>query len=185
MEEASQSYAKVLQTNAHEPNALLGLATTAHQRGHSEEALDYYQRVLRQDPGNVTAAAAVLALDTRLDSNTANLKARDLADRQPDSVAALTGAANALVRDGMVAEAAPLFARAQRLEPENPLHVYNHAVAMDRLGQTAQAIEQYKKVMKMVESQLPTRVRPFSVEAVKLRVAELSQGFTASNDNLK
>lgn len=182
LEEASQSYAKVLQTNSYEPNALLGLATIAHQRGQREEALEYYQRVLRQDPVNVTATAAMLELDTKLDASAASLKARELVERQPDSVAALTAAANALVRDGMVAETTPLFARAHRLEPENPLHVYNHAVALDRLGQTAEAIELYKKVVKMSENQLPSAVRPFSLEVVKLRLADLSQ---SSIDNLK
>ena len=184
LEEASQSYARVLKSNPYERDALLGMAYIAHQRGQRDDALYLYQRVLRQDPTNTVAAAAVLALDTRLESSAATLKAKDLVDRQPDSVAALSTAANSMVRDGMFADAALLYMRAQRLEPENPLHVYNHAVALDRLGQLEQAIEQYKKVIKLAERQLPTSVRPFSMEAVRIRLNELQQSTATTSVNL-
>jgi tetratricopeptide (TPR) repeat protein len=161
----------------------MGMAYIAQQRGKREEALEWYQRVLRQDPTNTIATSAVLTLDTRLDSSAASLKARDLAEREPDSVAALTTAANTLVASARVAEALPLFARAQMLEPENPLHAYNHAVALDRLGQVQQAVAQYLKVVQMTENQLPVQVRPFSIDVIRQRLAELQQSATTMQSN--
>ena len=183
LEEAAQAYAQALKTNTQERDALLGMAYIAHQRGQREDALAYYQRVLRQDPSNALATAAVLTLDAALEPAAASLRALDLAARQPDSVAALTAAANALVRDGKLAEAAPIFARAQGLEPENALHAYNHAVALDRLGQVVPAIEQYQRVLKIADRHLPTGVRPFSLESVRLRLQELNQSQTLTSEN--
>ena len=184
LEEASQAYAKVLKTNSQERDALLGMAYIAHQRGQRELALEYYQRVLRQDPANAVATAAVLTLDAALDPTTAAVRARDLVARQPDSVAAITAAANALIREGLLAEAAPLFARAQRLEPGNALHAYNHAVALDRLGKVDPAIEQYLRVLKIADQQLPSGVRPFSLEAVRLRLQELKPSPPATSESI-
>ena len=184
LEDALQAYAKVLKTNAQERDALLGMAYIAHQRGQRELALEYYQRVLRQDPANAVATAAVLTLDAALDPAAAAVRARDLVARQPDSVAAITAAANALIREGLLAEAAPLFARAQRLEPGNALHAYNHAVALDRLGQGALAIEQYQRVLKIADQQLPSGVRPFSLEAVRLRLQELKPSPPATSESI-
>jgi tetratricopeptide (TPR) repeat protein len=183
LEEAAQAYAQALKTNTQERDALLGMAYIAHQRGQRDDALVYYQRVLRQDPANVLATAAILTLDAALEPATAALRARDLVARQPDSVAAITAAANALVRDGMLAEAAPMFARAQGLEPDNALHTYNHAVALDRLGQVVPAIEQYQRVLKIADRQLPTGVRPFSLESVRLRLQELNQSQTPTSES--
>ena len=184
LEDASQAYAKVLKTNSQERDALLGMAYIAHQRGQRELALEYYQRVLRQDPANAVATAAVLTLDAALDPAAAAVRARDLVARQPDSVAAITSAANALIREGLLAEAVPLFARAQRLEPGNALHAYNHAVALDRLGQVDPAIEQYLRVLKIADQQLPSGVRPFSLEAVRLRLQELKPSPPATSESI-
>lgn len=179
---AQQSYAAVLRNNPNEVNALLGMAYIAHQQGQREQALDYYQRVLRHDPSNTLAMAAVLELDARIDSTTARLKAQDLAERQPDSVAALSQAAHTLVAQGRVAEAIPMFARAQWLEPSNPLHGYNHAVALDRLGKTQQALVQYQNVLQIAEKAPSIQVRPFSVDAVRQRVAELTSSIVVNGE---
>jgi tetratricopeptide (TPR) repeat protein len=182
LEEAQQSYATVLRSNAFEVNALLGMAYIAHQRGQREQALDFYQRVLRQDPSNAVAMAAVLELDARIDSTTARLKAQDLAERQPDSVAAISQAAHALVAQGRVAEAIPWFARAQWLEPNHPLHAYNHAVALDRIAQVSQAIAQYQNVLQLTEKAPSAQSRSFSVDAIRQRVAELKSSVTAQSE---
>jgi tetratricopeptide (TPR) repeat protein len=182
LEAAQQSYTTVLRSNPFEVNALLGMAYIAHQQGQREQALDFYQRVLRQDPSNAAAMAAVLELDARIDSTTARLKAQDLAERQPDSVAAISQAAHALVAQGRVAEAIPWFARAQWLEPNNPLHAYNHAVALDRMGQVQQALAQYQHVLQLAEKTTVAQARPFSVDAIRQRVAELKSSVTAQSE---
>jgi Flp pilus assembly protein TadD len=173
--QAAQDYALALKKNPQERDALLGLAYIAHQQGLRDNALDYYQQVLRQDPSNEIANAAVLALDVRLDPVTVSGKARDLMERQPDSLAATTTAAAALAKDGNLPEAAKLFARAQRMDPRNPMHTYNYAVALDRMGQVALAAEQYGLIMQMAQQAPTMPPMPFSLDSVRVRLQELNQ----------
>jgi Flp pilus assembly protein TadD len=131
--------------------------------------------VLRQEPHNAIASAALLALDADADSGQTASRARDLAMRQPDSAATMAIAGAAAVREGLLADAVQLFARAYLLEPSNALSAYNHAVALDRLGQFSAATAQYEKVLQLSEK-LPASVpRAFSVQAVRDRLAQLRQ----------
>lgn len=174
-DDAARSYRQALSTNSEERDALLGLAYIAHQKGQREDAQAYYRRVLRQEPGNSIANAALLALDSDADTQASSLRAREMAGRQPDSAATMAMAGSALVRDGRLADAVQLFARAQFLEPDNPLHAYNHAVALDRLGQYGGAKLQYENVLKLSEkTPLPSR-SAFSVEVVRQRLEQLGQ----------
>jgi len=171
-EDATQAYAQALKANSEERDALLGLAYIAQEKGRREEAQNYYRRALRQEPGNAIANSGLLALDAGGDEALAVSRARGLAARQPDSAAALSVAGTALARDGQMADAALAFARAQVLEPTNPVHAYNHAVALDRLGRFAQARLQYEKTVELSRSQ-ESGARGVPVGALKQRLQEL------------
>jgi len=172
LDDAAQAYGQALRSNADERDALLGLAYINHQKGRREEAQAYYRKVLRQEPGNAIATAGLQSLDSGSDATLSASRASELAMRQPDSAAAMAMAGNAFVRDGLLADAAQAFGRAQALEPSNPLHAYNHAVALDRLGQHAAALAQYEKVL-ILSVTASAAVRAFQPEAVQLRVAQL------------
>ncbi|MBK6999545.1 MAG: tetratricopeptide repeat protein [Rhodoferax sp.] len=172
--DAEQAYAQALQSHPDERDALLGMAYISHHRGQLEAAQAYYRKVLRQEPGNAIAQSGLLALDASSDATLSAGRARELATRQPNSAAALSMLGNALVRDGLLADAAQAFSRAQALEPGNPLHAYNHAVARDRLGQFAQALLLYEKVQSLSkQSAGPTP--GFSLESVLARIEQLQQ----------
>lgn len=172
LDEAAQAYGQALRANADERDALLGMAYINHQKGRREEAQAYYRKVLRQEPGNAVATAGLQSLDSGGDPTLSASRAGELATRQPDSAAAMAMAGNAFVRDGLLADAAQAFGRAQALEPTNPLHAYNHAVALDRLGQHAAALTQYEKVLSL-SATASVAVRAFQPEAVRLRVEQL------------
>jgi tetratricopeptide (TPR) repeat protein len=175
LDDASQHYAQALKANPEERDALLGLAYIAQKRDQREEAQALYRRVLRQEPGNAIASAALLGLDSQTDNSQTASRAKDLAMRQPDSAATMAMAGNAAVREGLLADAVQLFARAQFLEPANPLHAYNHAVALDRLGQFAAATAQYERVLKLSDSSASPPGRGYSPDVVKERLAQLRQ----------
>lgn len=185
LDDAARSYRQALTANAEERDALLGLAYIAHQKGQREDAQAYYRRVLRQEPGNSIANAALLALDSDADPQASSSRAREMAARQPNSAATMAMAGNALVRDGRLADAVQLFARAQFLEPDNPLHAYNHAVALDRLGQYGRAKVQYENVLKL-SGKTPSGSRAaFSVEVVRHRLEQLGQALGSGADTDK
>ena len=179
LDDAAAAYGQALRANADERDALLGMAYISQQKGQRDDAQSYYRRVLRQEPNNARAIAALQALDSGSDLTLSASRAGDLAARQPDSAVAMAMAGNAFVRDGLLSNAAQAYARAQTLEPSNPLHAYNHAVALDRLGQYAQAVVQYERVLAL-SATAPVAERAYQIENVRLRLAQLRQALAAS-----
>ena len=173
--ESAQAYQLALKTNPQEIDALLGLAYIAQQQGQRDEAQAYYRRVLGQDPSNVAASTALLALEPQGSFASSSARVRELVAQQPQSAATWSMAGNTLVREGLLGEAAQMFARAQALEPGNLLHSYNHAVALDRLGQYAQARAMYQRLLKAAVGSVQPISRVFSVEVVRLRLEQLNQ----------
>ncbi|OYT92844.1 MAG: hypothetical protein CFE43_06075 [Burkholderiales bacterium PBB3] len=177
-DDASRAYAAALEANSSEPDALLGLAYIAHTKGQRDEAQSYYRRVLRHDPGNSVANAGLVALESG-SSGAANgvsqgERAKELAARQPESAAVQALAASALVQEGALPDAALAFARAQALEPANPLHAYNLAVALDKLGNYAQAATQYEKALRVSAAASVPLGAP-QASAARVRAAQLRQ----------
>lgn len=168
---AAQAYRQALRANAQERDALLGLAYISQQKGQRAEAQAYYREVLRQEPTNAIATAGLQALDARPESTALNPMA-DAAVGQADSAAAMAAAGSALVREGRLGDAAQAFARAQSLEPANPLHAYNHAVAQDRMGRYELALRLYENVLQL-DAAAPAALRGYQLETVRTRVAQL------------
>jgi tetratricopeptide (TPR) repeat protein len=174
LDEAAQAYGAALAANPMERDALLGLAYVAHSKGRREEAQALYRKVLRLEPSNSVANAGLISLAAGSNGATNSDRAKALAARQPDSAAVQVLAASALVQDGLLAEAALAFSRAQGLEPNNPWHSYNLAVALDRLGNYAQALEQYDKAL-LNRVRSPTPLGAQQVESARLRATQLQQ----------
>ncbi|OYU45884.1 MAG: hypothetical protein CFE44_05140 [Burkholderiales bacterium PBB4] len=174
LDDASRTYAAALEASPGEPDALLGLAYIAHTKGQRDEAQNYYRKVLRQDPSNSIANAGLAALESGANGAPNSERAKELAARQPDSAAVQALAAAALVQEGALPDAALAFARAQALEPENPLHAYNLGVAHDKLGNYAQAIVQYDKALR-VNASAPTPMAAHQVQAARARATQLRQ----------
>lgn len=181
IDDAEHAYTQAIQSNPDERDALLGMAYISHRKGQIAAAQAYYRKVLRQEPGNAIAQAGLLALDTSSDATLSASRARELAALQPDSAAAHNMLGNTLVRDGLLADAAQAFSKAQALEPNNPLHAYNHAVARDRLGQYAQAIHLYEKVWHLV-TKSAGNVAGISREVVQRRIEQLQQMLENNGD---
>ena len=178
-EDASRAYAAALDANPGEPDALLGLAYIAHSKGQRDEAQSYYRRVLRQEPGNSVANAGLVALDAGANGTFQGERVKELAARQPESAAVQALAARALVQEGALPDAALAFARAQALEPTNPLHAYNLAVALDKLGDYAQAASQYEKALRINAAAAAPLGAP-QASAARLRAAQLRQALGLS-----
>lgn len=147
--EARQAYAQALLGNPEERDALLGLAYIAHQQGFSEEARAYYQRVLRQEPGNAVARAGLLTLNPTQDAQELGNQSRDIAEQNPDSAAAQSVLGHSLVRQGRLADAQLAFQRAHLLEPGVALHAFNLAVALDRLRRYPAARHYYEQALSL------------------------------------
>jgi tetratricopeptide (TPR) repeat protein len=171
--DAQRAYQQALASNPQERDALLGLAYLAQRQGQTADARAYYQRTLRLDPDNATARAGLLALGEDAEAPVSASKARDLAQRNPDSASTLATVGAVLVREGLVGEAQQAFARAQQLEPTNVQYAYNHAVALDKLGQRDAALQHYERVLALLKA--GHAAAGVQVEAVLQRLGQLRQ----------
>ena len=151
LDEARIAYRRALEKNPGERDALLGLAYIAQRQGNSEEARVHYQNVLRQEPGNASANAGLLAIAGDADLPGAASRAREMAERAPDSAAVLSSLGGILAKEGRIAEAQQAYFKALTLEPDNALHAYNLAVALDRLHKYVQALNYYQRALALAE----------------------------------
>ena len=151
LDDAATAYRHALQTNANERDALLGLAYIAQRQDRPDEARKLYQRVLRQEPDNATAKAALLAHLGDSEPQKAGSLARDLAEQNPQSAAALATLGGLMARDNRLAEAQQAYFKAVTLEPENALYAYNLAVALDRLHKPGQAARYYTRAIALAD----------------------------------
>jgi Flp pilus assembly protein TadD len=172
-EEAAVAYRQALEKNASERDALLGLAYIAHRLGNHEEAKARYQQVLRQDPGQADALAGLLSLSADGDLAGAASRAREMAERSPESAAALASLGGILVREGRIAEAQQAFFKALALDPESALHAYNLAVSLDRLHKYAQAQVYYQRALALAEKASAAEVTGIPRQQARQRLDQL------------
>ncbi len=150
-DDAADGYKRVLEKTPGERDALFGLAYIAHRQGQREEAQAYYQRVLRLQPGHPGASAGLLALAAEGDLQLTASRAREMAERNPNSAVVLSTLAGLLAKEGRIAEAQQEYFKAFTLEPDNALHAFNLAVALDRLHKYSQAQAYYQRALALAE----------------------------------
>ena len=149
---ATEAYKRVLEKNPGERDALLGLAYIAQRQGRRDEARAYYQRVLRQEPGHPGANAGLLSIAAEGDLQLTASRAREMAERNPGSAVVLSTLGGILAREGRIGEAQQAYFKALTLEPDNALHAYNHAVALDRLHKYTQAQGYYQRALVLADA---------------------------------
>lgn len=150
-DDATEAYNRALLKNPAEPDALLGLAYIAQRKGLRDEARSYYQRVLRQDPGHPVASAGLLSLAAEGDLQITTSRAREMAERNPNSAVVLSMLAGLLAKEGRIAEAQQAYFKALTLEPQNALHAYNLAVALDRMHKYGSAQTYYQRALVLAD----------------------------------
>lgn len=151
LEDAEQKYLDVIAKRPHERDALLGLAVVAHRNMQTERASDLYQQVLREDPSNATATAALVNLSAQVDPVAAESRLKQLISRKQTSSELHHALGRVLARQRRWGEAQQSFFRAYSLAPDNLTYVYNLAVALDRLRQSAAALSYYEKLARLVK----------------------------------
>jgi tetratricopeptide (TPR) repeat protein len=173
IEEAAAHYQQALTKNVGEIDALLGLAYIARRQGQRDEARSYYLRVLRQQPNHPAASAGLLEISNEGEAQGTASRARELAERNPESAVALSTLGGMLAREGRIAEAQQAYFKALGLEPANAFHAYNLAVALDRMHKYAQAQQYYERALTLFKASPTSGQTGFPLAAAEQRLAQL------------
>jgi len=140
-----QAYQGVLAREPHNRDALLGTAAVYMRQRAWERAAGYYVEVLRRNPRDPVAQAALLGLQEDLDPLSGESHVKTLIARHPDDGNLRFSLGNLYAEQGRWAEAQEAYFAALRLDPESPDYAFNLAVSLDRLGQGRAALEWYRR----------------------------------------
>ncbi|HZX30720.1 MAG TPA: tetratricopeptide repeat protein [Rhodocyclaceae bacterium] len=144
---ARQQYQEALKSDQRSRDAILGLAVTALREGHAEEAARRYQQLLDLDPRDADANAGLALLRGAADPVTFESRLRVLIEERGDNAALHHALGSLLARQNRWGEAQEAFFRAVTLAPRAADYLFNLAVALDHLGQYAQARTYYRKAL--------------------------------------
>jgi Tfp pilus assembly protein PilF len=147
---------KVLQSDARNLDALLGLAGLAQQEGKPDLAEKLYRQAIDVDPKNPVANAGLLALNPPIDPRLAESRLKGLLAEQPDSPHLHFALGNLYLAESRWADAQQAFFKAHVADPGNADYLYNLAVSLDHLHQDRLAAQYYARALAAARSGFAT-----------------------------
>jgi tetratricopeptide (TPR) repeat protein len=167
---AQQQYQKVLQQDANNRDALLGLAAIALGRKQPGQAAALYTRLLELDPADPDALAGLVGTQGQTDPVQSETRLKKILVQNPQAAAVHFSLGNVYSQQSRWAEAQQAYFRAFSGAPANADYAFNLAVSLDFLSQGKLALEYYQRALNLAKSG-PAN---FDREAAKNRVSELS-----------
>ena len=158
---ARQHYQSVLQRDASNRDALLGMAAIAVHDRQPDQAAAIYRRLLEIDPNDSDAAAGLAGVrtgDVRVgdmrvgDASQSESRLRHALERDPESASILFALGNLYAREQRWSEAQQHYFRAYTAAPSNADYAFNLAVGLDRLNQGKLALNYYQRALALTGS---------------------------------
>lgn len=165
--QAQQAYARMLDSDPRNVDALYGLAAIAVQRQQAALAEDYYLRILEADPRDAIAHAGLAGLKGK--SGGAESRIKTLIAEQPNVPQLHFALGNLYAQEQRWRDAQQAYFLAYRNDSENPDAAFNLAVSLDQLHQDRQAAQYYGEALRLAAARPAT----FSREQVQARLREL------------
>ena len=129
-------------------DTLLGLAAVALKRGDLARAYDYYAEVLKRQPHDPVASAALFSM-TEADGESGAARLRLLLDSHGDAAYIHAALGSWYARRARWADAQQAYFDAVRLDAANPDYSFNLAVSLEHLGQGTAALGYYQKSLSL------------------------------------
>ncbi|MBT8118722.1 MAG: tetratricopeptide repeat protein [Gammaproteobacteria bacterium] len=168
---AKSLYAEVLRSEQNNRDALLGLGAIAVIEKDYLSARKIYISLLKQDPRDPIAIAAIASMQ----SDAASLQEealflQNMLQKNPDAAPLNFALGNVYAQQQKWKPAQQSYFNAWQQDIENADYIFNLAVSLDQLGKQEQAISFYRdSLVKSSNKQVS-----FSREAVQKRITELS-----------
>lgn len=169
--DAKKLYGEVLKSEGSNRDALLGLGAMAVIEKNYPAARDIYMSLLRQDPRDPIAIAAISSLKSdpvSLQADEAFLQ--NMLSKNPDAAHLNFALGNVYAQQEKWKSAQQSYFNAWQQDIENADYIFNLAVSLDQLGKPGQAANLYRESL----SKSKNKQVSFSREAVQKRITELS-----------
>ena len=169
---AKKLYGEVLNSEGNNRDALLGLGAIAVVEKKYVAARDIYMSLLKQDPRDPIAIAAISSLQKDgVSSEAAEKFLLDMLQKNPDAPHLNFALGNVYAQQEKWKSAQASYFNAWQNDIENADYIFNIAVSLDQLGKSEQAVSFYKDSLNKSNNKQAS----FSREAVQKRITELSE----------
>lgn len=167
---AGKAYEKVLQREAKNRDALLGMAAVAIKNNDIKKAKQSYQLLLKLDPRDQVANAAMANLDKTTMGLQEESRLKSLLQQQPSATHLNYALGNYYGGQGKWPEAQAAYFKAWQGDAENADYAYNLAVSLDQLGKGKEALRFYRESLELAAKQNVS----FSKSDVEKRINSLA-----------
>ena len=147
---AQQQYRQVLQQDARNVDALLGMAAIAQHQDRDADAAGWYQKVLEIEPRNIIALTATMTPQTNGDAFALENRIKGLLVQQPEAASLYAALGNLYAGQGQWLAAQGAYFDACRFDPLNADYLFNLAISLDHLGKSKLALKQYEHALDLV-----------------------------------
>jgi tetratricopeptide (TPR) repeat protein len=170
---AQKQYRMVLQSDAGNVDALLGMAAIALQQGRQADARGWYGKVLELDPRNPTAQSALIGIGEEADPLGSESALKSLLAQQPEAAHLHAMLGNLYASQQQWASAQQAYFQAHHFAPDNVDYLFNLAVSLDQMGKPALALPYYQQTLQRLPTAGASKVDRAQLEA---RIAQLQLG---------
>ena len=168
LDEAKSLYRQTLKIQAHNQDAMLGLAVVLHRQGERDDAWKIYREVLGRSPNNATAVTGMMTLLGEFNPSDAENHLKQFIENYPNEDLPRVALGHLLAKQNRWSEAHIAFFGAYTLQPRSASNNYHLAVALDKLYQYGQALDFYRAALE------GTGLQDIPVESIRQRIKTLS-----------
>ena len=146
--DAQKLYKQVLQHDARNVDALLGLGAIAARQGRMADANDWYSKVLEVDPRNNIAQAALLDSQSQGNEQVSESRLKNMLAKRPDDANLHVALGNLYAEQDQWPAAQQAYFEAYRLNASAD-NAFNLAVSLDHMGKPKLALPYYQRALEL------------------------------------
>jgi tetratricopeptide (TPR) repeat protein len=164
LRDAQKLYKQVLQSDASNADAMLGLGAIATQQGRIADANGWNRKVLSLDPRNSIAQAALLQSQQQDDPQTGESHIKSMLAKSPNDANLHAALGNLYAEQNQWAAAQQAYFDAFRLN-ESAENAFNLGVSLDQMGKPKLALPYYQQALQMAEQSNTSGIDKAALEA--------------------
>lgn len=141
---AQARYRQIVQNDARNVDAMLGLAAIAVRQDRLNDASGWYGKVLELSPRHPQAQAGLLSLQSQADPVGSESRLKSLIAQQPTAAHLYAALGDLFAEQNRWNDAQQAYFQAYHHDPRNPQYAFNLAVSLEQIGKAALALPYYE-----------------------------------------